>query len=72
MALPIGGGQFKVDVSGVLCSEFTEVVFGCSPRDAAFSLFLHCGPITHFVVGSKIDVVVHCGILRWCYGGGLP
>lgn len=41
MALPIGGGQFKVDVSGVLCSEFTEVVFGCSPRDAAFSLFFY-------------------------------
>lgn len=73
MALPIGGGQFKVDVSGVLCSDFTEVVFGCSPRDAAFSLFFTLwSHHSHFVVGSKIDVVVHCGILRWCYGGGLP
>lgn len=68
MALPIGGGQFRVDISGVLCSNFKEVVSGCCPRDASFSLFLHCGPI----VDSKIDVVVHCGILRWCYGGGLP
>lgn len=70
MALPIGGGQFKVDVSGVLCSDFTEVVFGWMQHSVFF--FTVWSHHSHFVVGSKIDVVVHCGILRWCYGGGLP
>lgn len=69
MALPIGGGLFKVDISCVLCSN---LISGC-PRDAAFSLFLHCGlHHSHFVVGRKIDVEVHSGVLRWCCGGGLP